>query len=318
MTQTRIVVVGNGRMAQSCAEILLGRADISLRLLVAENTRNAAQARLAKFCREREVPLLLQEASVNDPTCIAKVAAEGPDLILSIDNYQVFGEELLAVPLRGCVNFHNGPIERYRGVNIPSWSILNAETEHGVTWHYMERAVDAGAIAAARSFRLTGTETALSLTLDCIRVGTELFADRLGDIVAGVKTPLPPSAAPFLYRHSDKPNGGVLDLRRPAAEIDRMLRATDFRPLPNPFTYATLRLPRGDLIVNEASPVADNEHDRPGDVVVAEVEKLVVACADKLLAITAVMLAPDEEASIDEAVRRLEISAGTPTYFAAR
>jgi methionyl-tRNA formyltransferase len=203
-------------------------------------------------------------------------------------------------------------------VNIPSWAIFNGETGHGVTWHYMERAVDAGAIAAARAFPLTGAETGLSLTVDCIRVGTELFADRLEDILGGVKTPLPPAAAPLLYRRTDKPNGGVLDLRRSAAEIDRMLRATDFRPLANPFTYSRLRFPRGDLIVNEARPVAENEQHRPGDVVVADRDELVVACADKLLAIAAVMLAPDEEASIGDAVAQLELSPGTPTYSDAR
>jgi methionyl-tRNA formyltransferase len=318
MAQTRIVIVGNGRMAQSCAAILLGRADISLRLVVTESTRNAAQARLANFCREREVPQLLHETSVNAPSCVAKVAAARPDLIFSIDNYQIFDEEILAVPPRGCINFHNGLIERYRGVNIPSWAIFNGETGHGVTWHYMERAVDAGAIAAARAFPLTGAETGLSLTVDCIRTGTELFAERLENILAGVKTPLPRSAAPLLYRRADKPNGGVLDLRRSAAEVDRMLRATDFRPLANPFTYAMLRFPRGDLIVNEARPVAENEQHRPGDVVVADRDELVVACADKLLAITAGMLAPDEEASIGDDIAQLELSPGTPTYADAR
>jgi hypothetical protein len=31
---------------------------------------------------------------------------------LSIDNYQIFSDELLDTPPRGCINFHNGLIER--------------------------------------------------------------------------------------------------------------------------------------------------------------------------------------------------------------
>jgi methionyl-tRNA formyltransferase len=318
MARTRIVIVGNGRMAQNCAAILLDHADVSLLLVAAEKRRDPAQSRLAGFCRKREVPLLLHEGSINDRAIVARVAAERPDLILSIDNLQIFDNEILSVPARGCINFHNGPIERYRGVHVPSWAILNGEPEHGVTWHYMERAVDAGAIAAARTFPLTGSETALSLTLECIRIGTEVFEEGLESVLAGVKSPVLASPAAKLYRRSDKPNGGILDLREPASQIDRVLRATDFRPLENPFTYARLQLPRGDLIVNEARPVADNRQHRPGDIVTAAGDELVVACADRLLAIRAVMLAPDEEASIADAIRQLELAPGTPSYPEAR
>lgn len=308
MTAKRVVIVGNGRMAQACAQILLRDGAASVRLVVTERRGDAAAARLGSFCKNAAIPILQPSSSINANEVVAAVAAESPDLVLSIDNFQIFGDALLATARGGCINFHNGPIDRYRGVNVPSWAIFNGEAAHGVTWHYMAPAVDSGPIAAERRFPLTGQETALSLTLECVRVGLLAFEEDLARILAGEQYPAPAERVPS-YRRGQLPAGGALSLRSSAAEIDRLLRATDFRPLPNPFTYARLATPRGDLIVNEAKPVGSRARHVPGEVVSADGE-LVLACGDSLLSIEAVMLRPDESASIREAVEALDLHAG--------
>ena len=191
MAPQRVVVVGNGRMAQLCCEILLANSAATVELVVAEQRNDAAQFRLARFCQEAEIPLLQPDTGIGADAVLAAIAAQRPDFIFSIDNFQIFGSDLLGIARSGCINFHNGPIERYRGVHAPSWAIFNDEKEHGITWHYMERSVDAGAIAAEDRFALAGTETALSLTLECIRVGVNAFKRHLGSILAGDRTPAP-------------------------------------------------------------------------------------------------------------------------------
>jgi methionyl-tRNA formyltransferase len=308
MTAKRVVIVGNGRMAQLCSEIVLRNSAASLRLVVTEPRNDAAQSRLARFCEGAGVRLL-QAGSVNAAAVLAAIAAEQPDFVFSIDNFQIFGEDLLRLPRVGCINFHNGAIARYRGVHAPSWAIFNDEREHGVTWHYMQRAVDAGAIAAEETIALTGRETALSLTLECIRVGVGTFERHLDRILAGHRTAAPDAAGARLYRRGDLPDAGVLSLRSTAAHIGRLLRATDFRPFPNPFAYARVRCPRGDLIVNEVAPLGASTGYEPGEIVGADRE-LVVACADRLLAVTAVMLQPDEAANVTHIIGRLDLRAG--------
>jgi methionyl-tRNA formyltransferase len=295
-------------MAQACCDILLRSPGAVLSLVVAEQRADSAQERLAAFCARANVQIL-QSSDVNTEQVVAAVAAVAPDLIFSIDNFQIFGRALLGTPRDGCINFHNGPIERYRGVNVPSWAIYNGETEHGISWHYMEPNVDAGAIAAARRFALTGTETALSLTLDCIRVGLSAFEDDLPQILAGKRAATPHIATALNYRRAQRPADGLLDLRSSAAHIGRLLRATDFRPFSNSFTYARLPCPRGDLLVNEAHALGRNGDHPAGEIVRADSE-LIVACADQLLSISAVMLVPDETVSVAEAVGRLGLRAG--------
>ena len=110
-----------------------------------------------------------------------------PDFIFSINNFQILRPSLLKLPRDGAINFHNGPIPEYRGVNAPSWAIWNGEQAHGVSWHYMEPEVDRGDLAAAEEFPLSGDETALALTLRCIKVGVSLFETELDNILNGQK-----------------------------------------------------------------------------------------------------------------------------------
>ena len=307
MKAHRVVVIGNGRMAQRCSEILRRSADV--RLVVAEPRNDAAQARLATFCSGARIRLITPDESINSAGVLTAVAAERPDYIFSIDNFQIFADELLRIPQQGCINFHNGPIDRYRGMHSPSWAIFNGETEHGVTWHYMRRDVDDGAIAAEEKMSLTGNETGLSLTLECIRVGIDSLERELDAVLAGRQIRTPRSATAKIYRRTDLPDGGVLDLRSTAAHISRLLRATDFRPIPNPFTYARLPSPGGQLIVNEVEALGTATGYVAGEIVAADA-RLVVACADRLLSVVGVMLEPDETASVEEVVTRLGLRPG--------
>jgi len=309
MAPQRVVVVGNGRMAQQCSEILVASSGAKVALVVAERRNDAAQSRLARFCLEAGIPLLQPDTGIGTPAVLATVAAQRADFIFSIDNFQIFDAALLGAARLGCINFHNGPIERYRGVHAPSWAIFNDEKEHGITWHYMERSVDAGAIAAEDRFALAGTETALSLTLECIRVGVESFKRHLGSILAGHRSRAPALEGAKLYRRADFPDGGVLNPQSTAAHIGRLLRATDFRPFPNPFTYVRVSCPRGSLIVNEVHAVGETGRHEPGEIVVAD-RQLIVACADRLLAFSAVMLQPDETVSVADAVASLDLRVG--------
>lgn len=310
MAAKRVVIVGNGRMAHACADLLLRDGSAAVRLVVAERRDDAAQARLAGFCAKSAIPILQPATSINSAEVVAAVAAEAPDLVFSIDNFQIFGAALLGSAREGCINFHNGPLDRYRGVNVPSWAIFNGEDAHGIAWHHMAPAVDAGPVVAERRFALTGQETALSLTLDCVREGLAAFQAELPRILSGERGLSTPSgAAARNYRRADLPDSGFLDLRRSATHIDRLLRATDFRPWPNPFTYARLRTPHGELIVNEARAVGAIGQRAAGEIARADTE-LVVACADGLLSLDAVMLRPDEPVGVADAVEALRLHAG--------
>ena len=109
------------------------------------------------------------------------------DFLFSIANVQLIHPELLRKPKYGAINFHDGPLPTYSGLYVTSWSIINGEQEHAVTWHMMEARADVGPILKQRRFPIKPVDTAYTLNTKCFDVGVatfrELLASYFDDIV---------------------------------------------------------------------------------------------------------------------------------------
>ena len=56
------------------------------------------------------------------------------DYLFSIVPNKIFSEEILKLPRRFAINFHDAPLPKYAGLNATTWAILNNEKSHGITW----------------------------------------------------------------------------------------------------------------------------------------------------------------------------------------
>ena len=68
-----------------------------------------------------------------------------PDAALSLGCLQIFRPALLGV-FSTAINFHNGLLPEYRGLNATPWSIYNKEPETGYSFHRMTPGIDEGAV----------------------------------------------------------------------------------------------------------------------------------------------------------------------------
>ncbi|MFM1873693.1 MAG: hypothetical protein RL398_3115, partial [Planctomycetota bacterium] len=92
---------------------------------------------------------------------VAQVGAR-PDYLWAITWLRILPEAALALPTRTAINFHDGPLPRYAGLNATCWAILHGEQEHGVTWHVIEPKADTGAILLQQSFAIEAEDTAFT------------------------------------------------------------------------------------------------------------------------------------------------------------
>jgi len=216
-----LVVIGNDKIAVDCLR-LLDRRNVRPALVVHADDGGSGGKRLASYCEKSGVDRC--SATGLDESTVARITATRPDLILNISSFWIIREPLLSLPTRGIVNFHNGPLPHYRGVNIPSWAIIRGEKQHGVTWHWVEEGIDAGDIIAQRHFAVTDDDTALSLTFRCIVEGTELFDECIDDLLADRAPRRPQLGEGSYFSLRDIPNGGrvpftaTVDSSRPVAE----------------------------------------------------------------------------------------------------
>lgn len=215
---------------------------------------------------------------------LAGAAPGAVDFLLSITNLQILPPALLALPRRAAINFHDGPLPAYGGLNTPVWALVNGETRHGITWHRMTEAVDRGAILVERSLDIDAEETALSLNTKCFAAAIDAFDELMGlierDDLQGVAQSGPIGR---LYSRRDRPDA-LLDPAGAAASATRLVRALDFGSYANPVASALLWLGEGRLCtVGEAQPAPDAPGAEPGTVLAAEADSLTVAFGDGAL-----------------------------------
>ena len=96
--------------------------------------------------------------------------------------------ELLALPRQLAINFHDGPLPRYAGLNATCWALLNGESEHAVTWHVIEDKADTGDILVQQAFPIAADDTAFTLNARCFAFGTQSFGELCNQLANGTAT----------------------------------------------------------------------------------------------------------------------------------
>lgn len=210
------------------------------------------------------------------------------DWLLSIANLAVIPGDVLALPAKGAVNFHDGPLPRYAGLNTPAWAIWNGEAQHGITWHLIEGGVDEGDILEQRLIDIASDDTAYSLNSKCYAAAMESFPDVLAQLASGGLQRRPQDLGQRSYfARDDRPAGlGVLDFTCSAADLARQVRALDFGGYRNPLTTAKVRLGGAWLAVTEATAEDTVSAATPGTVLNLTDAGLRVASGSGVLHIT--------------------------------
>jgi natural product biosynthesis luciferase-like monooxygenase protein len=252
------LIVGEGTLAIRCGQILrdLGWA------LVGVATREKAIEKWAD-----DLGLRRGDSGAG---LAAFVAAQPFDYLFSIVNLSMFPDEVIARPRVMAVNFHDGPLPEYAGLNVTTWALLNREPRHAVTWHEMTTRVDAGRILKRREFDVPPGETAFGLNTQCYTAGMESFAELAREIAEGrLETSAQDlSRRRYFARHHRPPAAGVLALDGPAEEAATVVRALHFGGYANPLALAKLAVGEDVLTVGDAS-VLDRPSTQPAGTILA-------------------------------------------------
>lgn len=191
------------------------------------------------------------------------------DYLFSVVNLTILPERLIGMPRVMSVNFHDGPLPSYAGVNATVWALLNREARHGVTWHQMTAAADEGDILVQRLFDVAPDETAFSLNAKCFAAGIETFQELTGHITNGTLAPTRQNlrARSYFDFYERPPHAMVIDWQQPAEHLEVLCRALDFGGYPNPVGLPKVLTRGGVLVATEARALESRAGVAPGTVV---------------------------------------------------
>jgi natural product biosynthesis luciferase-like monooxygenase protein len=251
-TALSAVFIGNQSLLIQCADRFMQRGH-DIRAIVSSDSS------VQRWAKEHGIPCV---APARD--WAAHLAPEPFDYLFSVAYLAVVPGDVLALPRRGAVNFHDGPLPDYAGLNVTSWALLNREPEHGITWHFMSREVDQGDILMQVRFPIAAGETALTLNAKCYEAAVASFEKLLVGLAGGTVRPQRQNLELRRYYAKDKrpAAAGSIDWSSPVADIAALVRALDFGPYSNPLTTAKIWL-RGVPVVVRHIEVLASAADRP-------------------------------------------------------
>ena len=215
---------------------------------------------LAVRAGQLDVPLL-RPVRIRDAAAIEDIAALRPDLGILADYGRIVPPAILDLPEHGILNVHPSLLPRHRGATPIPAAILAGDAMTGVTIIRMDAGLDTGPIVASLGWPLDGTETTPVLESLAADAGARLLARTLagwldgslearaqGDMTATLTRPL-------------RRENGALDATRPAAELQRQIRA--YQPWPGSFIDTAV----GRLVVLSGSVAETLPGDGSGDLV---------------------------------------------------
>ncbi len=269
MSTFRAVIIGNESLAIQCGDMLRDAGHT----LAAVVTRNA---QVADWAKATGLPVISSDADL-----VQELSGIAFDWLLSIANLDMISDAVLGLPERGSVNFHDGPLPRYAGLNAPVWALLAGEVEYGVSWHMIAGGVDEGGLLAQSFFDVAPDETVLTLNTKCYAAAIDSFGTVIDKLAtdAPVVTPQDLSQRSYFAKNDRPANAARLDFTQTARKITTLVHALDHGDYWNPLTCPKVATATGVFLVSKAVAEKTASDAAPGTVIAIGDDKLTVATA---------------------------------------
>lgn len=139
----------------------------------------------------------------------------------------ILPREILAAPRYGCLNVHASLLPRWRGAAPIQRAIMAGDGETGVAIMKMDVGLDTGPVLMTEKIAITDETTGASLHDMLSALGARLIAPALAGVLEGSLTATPQPEEGVTYAAKLTREDGHLDWTRPAAELERLIRALD-------------------------------------------------------------------------------------------
>ena len=280
MSSPRIIFMGTPEFAVESLRACLDVGDVVAVVTRPDKPRGRGQLSAASPVKRAATQLgirVLQPIKLREAGFLDAVRELSPDVAVVAAYGKILPRELLEVPAHGCINVHASLLPRFRGAAPIQWAIASGDNRSGVCLMKMDEGLDTGPILRCAEVPIGPEVTSDELQQTLARVGAELIRRYLPDYLSGKLQLTPQSREGVVLAPMLKKEDGQLDFGRPAAELERRVRA--FQPWPGAFT----RFKGKVLKVHRARTGA--RKGSPGTVLSVGEQGIEVACGEGSLSL---------------------------------
>lgn len=225
-----------------------------------------------KMCAQSHDIPVFQPVSLKTGEAASLLRALSPELIVVVAYGKILPKEILSIPPRGCVNVHASLLPKYRGAGPIQWSVLNGETETGVTTMYMAEGLDTGDMILQMKTPIGENETADEVHDKLSELGASLLIETIYQMEEGKAARVPQNDAESSYAPMLTKELCAIDFQKPAQLVHNQIRGLSSWPC------AVTEFEGKRLKVYKSALVRTEYKEAPGTLV--DENRFVVVCGD--------------------------------------
>lgn len=236
-----------------------------------------------RYAEAHAIPVL-QPSVLRNEKLVEELRACKPDIMIVAAYGLILPQNVLDIPVCGCINVHASLLPRWRGAAPIQAAILAGDKTTGISLMHMTAGLDCGPVFKTASLAIGSDETAGSLHDRLAQMGGELLTANLDDILENRIAAVSQDEAAASYAGKISKQDAKLDWSRSAGELARQVRA--YNPVPGAFFFVSTDGDDPDDALRikcwRAKPAAGADA-KPGTVIASGPDGIVVACgADAL------------------------------------
>ncbi|MCH2395263.1 methionyl-tRNA formyltransferase [Oceanibaculum sp.] len=193
--------------------------------------------------------------SLRNAEAQAAFAALNLDCAVVVAYGLILPKPILDAPRLGCVNIHASLLPRWRGAAPIQRAIQAGDAESGVSIMQMDEGLDTGPMLLSEAVPITPETTGQSLHDALSGLGGRMIVMALSGLAAGTLKPVAQPEAGVTYAAKLAKDEALLDWTKPAADLERQIRAFD--PWPGSFFLhqgERLKVLKAELAAGSGTP----------------------------------------------------------------
>lgn len=294
----RVIFMGTPEFSVGTLEAVI-EAGHEVVLAVTQPDKPKGRGKEMQFPPVKEAALrhnipVYQPKKIREAECLDVLRGYRADVMVVIAFGQILPQTVLDITPYGCINVHASLLPKYRGAAPIQWAVIDGERVSGVTTMQMDAGLDTGDMILKEEIVLDEKETGGSLHDKLAKAGAKLCVETLKALEDGTASLEKQGETTTEYARMLTKEMGKIDWRRPAVEIERLIRGLN--PWPSAYTQWNKKVMKIWLADVENTSTSGEERAgdcgaaRPGTIVEVRKDSFAVQTGEGLLLIKELQL----------------------------
>lgn len=245
---------------------------------------------------------VFQPTIVSEPHFAPTLEAFQADLFVVVAYGEIIKQHLLDMPKVACINLHASLLPKYRGAAPIQHSIIQGETETGLTVIHMAKKMDAGDMISTVAVPIGPNTTYGELEELLCSKGSQLLLETIKDFERHSTQRTPQDHSQATFASKIELEDCQVHWNRPAHEIHNLIRGVT--PHPGAWCFVKVRgEPKRLKILSSRLASPDNKTAEPGTILNTSESGITIACSTGAIILRTIQLEGKKALPAEEFIR---------------